>query len=269
MRTAAASLLSWRFLCGALLLACAVSTPAWAQADVTLDEIRHAMASGDRARVDLELSAPIDAPPAYAIFDPPRIVVDLPGVRPQLAYETLLVNAGVVRSITAVQSAGRTRVVINLLRAIPYEIRTEGALIQITIGVARTEGGARPQPPGETGLAVRDIGFVRGEGEEGRVLITLSGGAAQAAVRERGRTLVVEVYDASLPARLARRLDVLDFATPVWAIDSSRSDGGIRVVITLASPASHLAYRHGDVLTVAVAPLPAEEEPPAQLSLFR
>ncbi len=260
MRTAAASLLSWRFLCCALWLACAAPAPAWAQADVTLDEIRHAMASRDRARIELELSAPVGAPLSYAIFDPPRIVVDLIGVRPQLPYKTLLVNAGIVRSVTAVATAGRTRVVVNLVRAAPYEIRTEGALIQITIGVARTEGGARPQPPGETGLAVHDIGFVRGEGEEGRVLITLSGGTGQASVRERGRALVVELYDASLPERLARRLDVLDFATPVWAIDSSRSDGSVRVVITLASPASHLAYRHGDVLTIAVAPLRTDEE---------
>jgi type IV pilus assembly protein PilQ len=269
MRTAAASLLYWRLLCCALWFACAAPSPAWAQAGVTLDEIHHAMASRERARIELRLSAPIDAPSAYAIFDPPRIVVDLVGVSPALADKTLLVNAGIVRSVTAVQSAGRTRVVINLLRAVPYEIRTEGALIQITIGAARPEGDARPQGPGETDLAVRDIGFVRGEGEEGRVLITLSGGAGQAAVRERGRTLVVDLYGASLPERLARRLDVLDFATPVWAIESSRADGSVRVVITLASPASHLAYRHGDVLTVAVAPLRAEEEPPAQLSLFR
>jgi hypothetical protein len=39
-----------------------------------------------------------------------------------------------------------------------------------------------------------------------------------------------------------------------------RADGSVRVVITLASPASHIAYRHGDMLTVAVAPLRAEEE---------
>lgn len=131
MRTA----VCWRLARSALLLACAAVIVVPAGERVTLDDVRHAMRSARQARVELVLSAiPGSVPPHYAIFDPPRIVVDLPGVTRQLAQKTLIVDAGLVDNVTAVEVGGRTRVVIKLARMVPYEIRTEGQSIYVTMG---------------------------------------------------------------------------------------------------------------------------------------
>lgn len=153
MRTAT----TWRFILRALLVACATFPSAWAEERVTLNAIRHAMLSADRARIELELSAaPVGVPPSYAIFNPARIALDLPGVSLRLAKTTLPVNAGVVRSVTAVEAAGRTRVVVNLARLVPYEIRTAGQLIYINIGVSTSvlgRGAAQTRLASRSGTA--------------------------------------------------------------------------------------------------------------------
>jgi len=260
----------WRLLWSTLLIACAAATSAWAEGPVTLNDIRHAMLSADRARIELELSGPVSAPPSYAILNPARIVLDLPGVSLRLPPETLPVNAGLVRRVTAVEAAGRTRVVVNLVRPVPYEIRTAGQSIYITIGPAGTLSGAGSRrPAGEDRVNVSDVSFLKGQAEEGRVIITLAGGSAGAVVRPHGSRLTVELPGVHLPEHLARRLDVLDFATPMRTIESFRRDDSTRVVVTTTGPFDYLAYQQGDVLIIAVRPSRVEEQALEHMPAFR
>ncbi|MGQ0656724.1 MAG: AMIN domain-containing protein [Chromatiales bacterium] len=258
-----------RFVWSALLVLGAMS-PAWAEERVTLNEIRHAMLSADRARIELELSAPAGVPPSYAIFNPARIVLDLPGVSLRLAKKTLPVKVGLVHSVTAVEAAGRTRVVINLVRLVPYRVSTADRSIYITVGAPYAMGGAGlGRDAGEDRVEVWSVDFLQGEAEEGRAIITLSNSFAGTTVRQQGRQVVVELPNAHLPERLARRLDVLDFATPIQTIDSFRYDDGTRVVIATTGPFHLLAYQRGNRLTVAITPYRAEKEPLAYIPAFR
>ena len=79
-------------------------------------------------------------------------------------------------------------------------------------------------------------------------------------IREEGGQIIIDFPDAALPERLDRRLDVLDFATPVKEVDTFPHEGGARMVITPSGHYEHLAYQSDKVLTVDVKPLTKEEE---------
>ena len=49
---------------------------------------------------------------------------------------------GMARSITAVEAGGRTRVVLNLVKLVPYEVETVGNKVAITLEGAGASGTA-------------------------------------------------------------------------------------------------------------------------------
>src|SRR3546814_2746197 len=86
------------------------------------------------------------------------------------------------------------------------------------------------QVPGA--LAITDIDFKRGDGGSGQLILHFNGEGAAPDLRSTGSGVVVDVGNATLPASLARPLDVTDFATPVQRIDANRSGDGARIMIS-------------------------------------
>ena len=63
-----------------------------------------------------------------------------------------------------------------------------------------------------------------------------------------------------------RRLDVMDFATPVTTVDALRTNLDTRIVITAEGKYEQLAYQSDNEFTIEINP--AVEDPDAQSSLF-
>ena len=273
-------------------------------ATVSLDKVSTTALPGERVQVRLELSAPPAKEPVnFSVDRPARIALDLADTRLNLPAKNQTINLGAAQSISAVEAGDRTRVVLNLTRMVPYDVRTEGSAVVITLGGA---GGAvtqraspvpgaspvvprtatpsmtaprpapapiaarRPLPPtGPQGRAtLQDINFQRGEHGEGRVVVTLSDPSTAVNLREEGGKIVVDFAGAYLPDRLDRRLDVIDFATPVKEIDTSSHKAGARMVITPTGNYDHMAYQSDNEFTVEVRPLTREEEEKAKKEKF-
>ncbi|WP_292751999.1 AMIN domain-containing protein, partial [Methylophaga sp. UBA4204] len=64
----------------------------------------------------------VEKPESFATDEPARIVLDFHGVSNKLNETTQQINNGQTRSIATVEAGERTRMVINLLRKLPYEI---------------------------------------------------------------------------------------------------------------------------------------------------
>jgi type IV pilus assembly protein PilQ len=62
----------------------------------------------------------------------------------------------------------------------------------------------------------------------------------------------VDLYNASLPEELNRRLDVLDFATPVQFIDASPISNGVRIAMAVGGAYEHLVYESGNQVVIEV-----------------
>ncbi|HET7656113.1 MAG TPA: type IV pilus secretin PilQ family protein [Luteimonas sp.] len=108
------------------------------------------------------------------------------------------------------------------------------------------------QVPGA--LAITDIDFKRGDGGSGQLILHFSGEGAIADLQSSGSSVVVVVDNASLPAALARPLDVTDFATPVQRIDANRTGGGARIVLSTRGGFEPMAYQSGSDYIVEVMP---------------
>jgi type IV pilus assembly protein PilQ len=120
----------------------------------------------------------------------------------------------------------------------------------------------RPASDGraDPGPSVRDIDFRRGPEGEGRVLIKLPGAATRVTVREQGSRVLVDIIDAALPQRLFRRLDVVDFATPVVAIESRPKGRNVEVNVQTGSDFEYMAYQTDNLFTLELRPLTSAEK---------
>ncbi len=220
-----------------------------------LQDVDFTTLPGDKAQVTLTFSEPVAAPENFATDEPARIVLDFDGVKNKLSERTQQINSGETRSIATVEAGDRTRMVINLLRKIPYQIDTSGNTVKITLNgnaPQMSTSKARGSAVAMTGNQVTDIDFRRGETGEARVIIDMSTAGAAVDVRQERDTVVVEIPGASLPDKLHRRLDVVDFATPVSLIDAEQSRDGTTLTLTTNRDFEHLAYQSDNQLVVEV-----------------
>ena len=236
-----------------LLLTMWLSATAAQAAD--LQDLDFTTMPGDKAQVTLTFSEPVAAPENFATDEPARIVLDFNGVKNKLSERTQQINSGETRSIATVEAGDRTRMVINLLRKIPYEIQTAGNTVKITLNgnaPQMSNSQARGSAVAMTGNQVTGVDFRRGEEGEARLIVDMSTAGATVDVRQERDTIVVEIPGVSLPDKLHRRLDVVDFATPVSLIDAEQGRDGTTLTLTTNRDFEHLAYQSDNQLVVEV-----------------
>jgi type IV pilus assembly protein PilQ len=279
----------------ALALALAALVPMGAQAQEggsstgnSLRSIDYSVLPGNRLEMRFELDQPVAEPRTFTIQEPARIALDLPNTRNRTGKRSIAVDTGVTESINIAESQGRTRVVLNLSEMPRYQTRAEGKSIVVTIGgrdggstqtasgsdtattttaSANADSGTSSEPFSDTqgggsgsGQGIEDVNFRRGEEGQGRVVVDLSSSEVPVNIDREGGAIVVELPGTRIPERLRRRLDVLDFATPVKFVDIMQRGGNGRIRITpRTEDYEQLAYQSDKSLTVELKPLTEEE----------
>ncbi len=261
---------SWlgRLAGSAWILALALSTfPARAQ-DLRLEAIDVQPLPGQQVELRLRLSGPAPEPMSFTIDNPARISLDLPNTALALDSRRQDVNSGPLTTINTAEANGRTRVVLNLNEIVPYQTRVEGNSVYVTLGQAP---GAPPQPafaaqPAQQNAApaaaaavgsdrsIRNIDFRRGTDGAGQVVVELNDPRTTVDVREEGGRIVVDFQNTTLPAELMKRLDVTDFATPVYTVDALRSNRDARLVVSAAAEYDQVAYQSDNLFTLELKP---------------
>ena len=247
----------------------------------TLDDISYSSLPGERVQLELKLSDPVTTKPLnFTIDNPARIVLDFPDTSLNLKEKNKTIGIGAVHSVSTVEAAGRTRVVLNLVKLVSYDMDVQGNTVKLTMasatdatvasgaGMPAVSGGA-VGTSGSTTSKIENIDFRRGEGGEGRVIVTLSDPSIGVNLGQEGEKIVVDFLNTTLPEALNRRLDVVDFATPVKEIDTSPSGKGARMIISTTTPNyDHLAYQSDNLLTIELKPLSKQEQAAAQKAKF-
>jgi len=244
----------------ALLLGIGVSVSA--HAENVLQDVSYVALPGGKVEITLKLATPPPPPQVFATEAPPRIALDLAATHNAVTQRHIDIGTGATSGISIVEAGGRTRVVVDLFHPSTYETRIEGSNLVLAVG---TSGGNTPvtaamastDPTKSVALAgspdISNIDFRRGKAGEGRIIVDFSGAGAAADLKREGDKIVIEVRNAHLPAKLAQHLDVMDFATPVHALDVKPSAGGARIEISAASPFEQLAYQTGNQYIVEIA----------------
>lgn len=266
---------------GALAIALTGVSAALAQATPAanqLKDIEVQALSGNRVELRLLTSGVAAEPLAFTIDNPARISLDLQNTTLGLDKRRKDVNVGPLSTILAAEAGGKTRVVLNLDKMVPYQTRLDGNAIVVTLGAADAAAAAVTSFPASTGTAsataapaagrsISGIDFRRGDNGAGRVVITLSDPATPVDVRKEGDRVLLSFNGATIPANLQKRLDVTDFATPVNSIESVSTSSGTRVSIAARLPFQELAYQSDGVFTVEVSPV-VEVEKDTKPTLF-
>jgi type IV pilus assembly protein PilQ len=196
-------------------------------------------------------NAPPAVPASFAVNNPPRVAFDFPDTTNGSGKTVQEVGEGDVRRVNIVQAGNRSRVVLETSRALGYDAKVEGNSILITLG-GTASAGAAPAPAAQTFAqatsgdgkhSLRDIDFRRGRTGEGRVLIDLSDSQVGIDLRAQGRSLIIDFLNTAVPKNLERRLDVVDFGTPVDTIETFTQGNNTRMVITPRGAWEHSAYQ--------------------------
>ena len=101
--------------------------------------------SGQQVQLTLRHSSPPAEPVAFTIDNPARISLDLANTALAIPSRRIDVRVGGVDSVLAAESAGRTRLVLNLDRLLPYQTRVSGNDV-IVLDRCRWQRRRLPQP---------------------------------------------------------------------------------------------------------------------------
>ncbi|WP_159627884.1 type IV pilus secretin PilQ [Massilia puerhi] len=215
---------------------------------------------------------PARAPIGFAITNPARIALDFGATANATGKSAHELNLGDVRSLNVVQAGERTRLVLNLARALNYATAIDGKSVIVTVegsgGVARAldAGGmpaaARAAPVAATPAArpqLRDLDFRRGANGAGRIVVDLPANQVAVDVRQTASGVIVDFRGARLPEALRRRLDVTDFGTPVTRVSTVAQGDDVRMTVDAQGNWEQSVFQSDTQLVVEVRKV--EEDP--------
>ena len=215
----------------------------------------------------LTLDYPLQTLPAgISLSNPFRIYFDFYHVSNGLGKNVQEAAEGDLRSINIVQVGDRTRVVLNLSKLMKHDMRTiDNTLFIRLVAVAENQAMKAvvrfaEDTPNKQINSLRDIDFRRGANGEGRIVVDMKKAGAGVDVQQQGDDVFVEFVDTSLPSSLKRRLDVVDFATPVHTIETSKKGDNVRMIVKSNGRWEHTARQSGTQFILEVRALTDDEE---------
>ncbi|MDX2410761.1 MAG: type IV pilus secretin PilQ [Woeseiaceae bacterium] len=247
-----------------------VGSAANAQEGNRLQDIQIQSLPGDRVELKLIMSGTAPEPLAFTIDDPARIALDLADTTLGLTSRRRDVNMGPLDTVLTAEANGRTRVVLNLGTMVAYETRVSGNTVTVILGDGEDYSAgttqfaaaavAQPSYASSGGRAITSVDFRRTRDGGGRVVVNLTDPSTPVDIRQEGGRVVAVFKDTSLPAELMRRLDVMDFATPVTTVDTLRTNLDARIVISADGKYEQLAYQSDNEFTIEINPAAAAKE---------
>lgn len=252
-----------QLLKGMLAMGCWVSMSVASVQAAVLENIQFSGLPGNKVQLELSLDSAPDQLKSFSTDNPARIAIDLLGVSNGAGKTTIPINIGKAVSVRALEAGGRTRVVLNLNDAAPYATKVVGNSVFVTLGNVTSApiiNGLTSTTAQSAEKAVSGIDFRRGEEGEGRVLVSLTNTSSVVDVKQEGDKVIVDIHDTGLPQELANRLDVLDFATPVKAIDVMPAGADTRLSISAVGQYEFLSYQMDELLTIEFKPLTKQEQ---------
>jgi len=219
---------------------------------------------GGKITVRVQTKQPLGGvPPSFSVASPSRIAFDFPGTTNNLGRNAQEIGEGELRSMNMVQGSDKTRMVLNLRRSVAHEAVVDGNTLIVTLtAVPSTSTAGRgvahfAEGRADSKHAIRDIDFRRGRAGEGRIVVDLSDTSTGIDIRQQGQSIVVEFMKTALPENLRKRLDVVDFSTPVQTINTFAQGENVRMVIEPRGQWEHNAYQSDTQFVIEVKPVTA------------
>ncbi|MFO1390497.1 type IV pilus secretin PilQ [Cellvibrio sp.] len=256
-----------------LLILCLLSPLSWAN---TISAFNTAELPGERFEVRVQFSDTPPDPKGYTIEKPARIVLDFPESVSELKDRRFPLAFDNAQSAMLLTTEGRTRLILNLNELTSYSTRKDGNTFVVEVGAnkaANANGKSvaaksldlpskKPAPTaaGAGQKAISNIDFRRGQNGEGRIIVSLTDPHVSADLATTGAGVKLSFNNVSTPAELRRRLDVVDFATPVTMVNTSQ-DGATSVLnVSAKGDFDYMAYQTDNEYVLSIKPLTEQEK---------
>jgi type IV pilus assembly protein PilQ len=269
--------LKYLFIYGLLFLFSAFN---YAADSLTLSAINFASQSGDKLQVQLELSGNAIEPKVFKTDNPARVVLDFAGVKNGLNRKIYSINQGSALNAYVIEADGRVRVILNLLEMLPYEVKTSGNNVVLTLtptlaakaeipktSLPKITTPAQKQAANKVATthlpeqAISGFDFKRGDKGEGRILVSLANPNTVVNSKKENGKVILSFLNTQLPNGLAKRLDVSEFATPVKFIDTLSAKQETTLTVTTVNELyDYSVFQTDGLLTIEFRPLTDAEK---------
>lgn len=222
-----------------------------ANAQVSITNIVPMQIPGQGTEIRVMFNSLPPQPAAYQLEQPSRLILDFDKAQQTLKQNSVAVATKEASSVEVSSDVQRSRLTVNLADAGAFTTRVEGNtfILKINSTTATTVAAVTAQ---RSAQGVSNIGFQRGGEGEGQVVIDLLGSNTPVDVQQQGSKIVVRTLGNKVPAHLARRLNVNDFATPVSTIDAHNDGSNGVITIQSAGSYEYMAYQAEDKLTISL-----------------
>ena len=248
-------------------LVCLLVLPA--QASVVQD-LSFTSRSGGKFEIRVDFDEVPEDYKGYTVEKPARIALDFPGTQSALDRKRFSLPYGNATAVMLVEAGDRTRMVVNLVKLVPYETRVEGSSLFVTVGEGGESDYVKPASDPNALISkvervldveamIDDLQFQRTPDGEGRLILTLTDPDVDVNVFSEAGDIKVQFKDTSVPERLLRRFDVTDFATPVYSVDVNTTELGAVLTLKTAKDFDYLAYQTDNQYVLSVKALTPEE----------
>ncbi|WP_171296461.1 type IV pilus secretin PilQ [Acinetobacter indicus] len=221
-----------------------------ANAQVSITNIVPMQIPGQGTEIRVMFNGLPSQPAAYQLEQPSRLVLDFDKAQQTLKQASIPVATREASSVDVSSDAQRARLTVNLAEAGAFTTRVEGNTFILKIN--STQAAVTPVAVQQTAQGISNIGFQRGAEGEGQVVIDLAGSNTPVDVQQQGSKIIVRTLGNKIPAHLARRLNVNDFATPVSTIDAQNDGGNGVITIQSAGSYEYMAYQAENKLTISL-----------------
>ena len=241
-----------------------------AQAAPAVTNIEFSSRPGSKFEVRVDFN---ETPPdlkSYTIEKPARIAIDFPNTTSALERKRYSLPYGNATGVVVLESGDRTRMVVNLVKMVPYSTRVSGNSIYLIVGQDGAQEYAKQTTdphtlPGsmdkvvEVVSEIQDLKFQRSGDGEGRLTLDLTDPSVDVNVFSESGNVNIEFLDTNVPERLMRRYDVTDFATPVDSVDVKTTERGAVLTLKTTGDFDYLAYQTDNEYVISVKPLSKKE----------
>lgn len=203
-----------------------------------IENIDFSALSGGRVSIRIQMQEALANPPAgFTLSNPARIALDFPKTANGLAKNNIPSEQGALKSVSLAQAKDRTRMVLNLSKKVGYNTVLSGKDVIITLQGSEAAAGVASETRfaesrvADQEHAISNVDFMRGKNGEGRIMVDLSDSNTGINIKQKGKLIIVDFINTDVPAELQRRLNVINFNTPVLYVDTMKQGKNGRMVI--------------------------------------
>jgi len=239
----------------------------------------------------------VRAPASFAMPQPSMVVLDFADADSAMGVRKQLIKSPYVKSVRMAKGSGKLRVMVSLTQQARYKTSVQGSQVVVTfsrhgaasgdaqVAQQNRQGPAVvqravsqqaqasnyiPRPasqapirPVQRPVTVRQlapIDFRRHSDGSGKAIIKLPHPATKVTATKNGNILMVKISDAATKEP-RKRLNVLDFATPVSYIDIERKGADVLVKLIANTAFEHKISREGNQYVITMGKVQRKEQP--------